>query len=274
MRRRTTLAAALAAALAALVWSGALLPGGVLAAAPVRVVSLNLCTDELALLLAAPGQLASVSFLGADAHETALAGRAAGLPTNNGRLDSVAALAPDLVLTGGSSDRYATELAARLGVRTLDVPPPTRIADIRRNIMTVADALGRHSAGLALVAWFDAELGPEQAARQSALLLGGGGTTAGADGIGAALLRRAGLVQQSVPAGQVSLERLLADPPQIIVQTSYRSHQQSLGQAWLAHPALKALPATTRVITVDGRPWTCMGPLVAPEIAQLRAALK
>lgn len=257
----------LVAALAALVWSGTV------AAAPVRVVSLNLCTDELALLLAAPGQLASVSFLGADAQETALAARARGLPTNNGRLDSVAALAPDLVLTGGGSDRYARELAARMGVRTLDVPPPTTVAEIRANILAVADALGRHEAGRALQAWFDAELGSEPSARRTALLLGGGGITAGADGVGAALLRHAGLVQQAVPAGQVSLERLLANPPQIIVQTSYRSRQQSLGQAWLAHPALKALPQTTRVITVDGRPWTCMGPLVAPEIARLRGLL-
>jgi iron complex transport system substrate-binding protein len=257
---------ALAAAL--LIWSAAA------AAAPTRVVSLNLCTDELVLLLAAPGQLASVSFLGADSHETALAPRARGLPTNNGRLDSVVALAPDLVFTGGGSDRYARELAARLGLRVVDVPPPSSIADIRHNIATVAAALGRDAAGAALIARFDTELGPVPGLAQSALLLGGGGTTAGANGVGAQLLRHAGLVQQDVPAGQVSLERLLADPPRVIVQTQYRSSQASLGQSWLQHPALKALPAATRIITVDGRPWTCMGPLVAPEIARLRTQLR
>ena len=257
-----------ALAAAALMWSGTAV------AAPTRVVSLNLCTDELVLLLAAPGQLASVSFLGADGNETALAPRSRGLPTNNGRLDSVVALAPDLVFTGGSSDRYAHELAERLKLRVVDVPPPQSIADIRRNIASVAAALGRDATGAALIAQFDADLGSAPIATRSALLLGGGGTTAGADGVGAQLLRHAGLVQQDVPAGQVSLERLLAEPPQVIVQTQYRSSQTSLGQSWLQHPALKALPATTRTITVDGRPWTCMGPLVAPEIARLRAQLQ
>ena len=256
----------LAAAL--LIWSGTA------SAMPTRVVSLNLCTDELVLLLAAPGQLASVSFLGADSDETALAPRARGLPTNNGRLDSVVALTPDLVFTGGGSDRYARELAARLKLRVLDVPPPQSVADIRRNIANVAAALGRDAAGAALIAGFDAALGSSSSAPRSALLLGGGGTTTGADGVGAQLLRHAGLVQQDVPAGQVSLERLLAMPPQVIVQTQYRSRQASLGQSWLQHPALKALPATTRIIAVDGRPWTCMGPLVAPEIARLRLLLQ
>ena len=250
-----------------------LLSSGMAAAAPQRVVSLNLCTDELVLALAAPGQLASVSFLGSDAQETLLAARARGVPTNNGRLDSVVALAPDLVITGGG-DRYARELAARLGMATLDVPPPQTVADIRRNIARVAAALGRPAAGVALTARFDAALGMPPAATQSALLLGGGGSTARADGLGAQLLRYAGLVQQPVPAGQVSLERLLADPPQVIVETRYRSTQGSLGQSWLAHPALAALPATTRRLAVDGRPWTCMGPSVAPAIATLRTQLR
>ncbi|MDO9490377.1 MAG: ABC transporter substrate-binding protein, partial [Sphingomonadaceae bacterium] len=72
-------------------------------AAPQRVASLNLCTDELVLLLADKAQLASVTKLGADARETRLAHRAAGLHRNNGRMESVAGLVPDLVITGGGA---------------------------------------------------------------------------------------------------------------------------------------------------------------------------
>lgn len=243
------------------------------AAAPQRVASLNLCTDELALLLARPGQLASVTFLGADAQETPLAPRARGLHLNNGRMESVAALAPDLVLTGGGANRYAAEMARRLGTRVVDVPPPLTIAEMKRNIRIVAQALGRPSQGEALVARLDAQLGPVPARQRPAILLSGGGYTVRPDSLSAQLARHAGLAQQSYPSERVALERLIADPPDVIVVTRYRANQASLYQMWLAHPALKRLPQTTRVVEVDGRSWTCLGPLVAGEVAQLRASL-
>ena len=243
-------------------------------AAPQRVASLNLCTDELALLLAAPGQLASVTFLGADRNETPVAPRAAGLHRNNGRMESVAALAPDLVLTGGGANRYAAEMARRLGTRVVDVPPPTSLAGIRRNIRTVAKALGRVRPGEALIAKMNAQLGPLPARQQAAVLLSGGGYTVRTDSLAAQLARHAGLSQQAYPDERVALERLIADPPEVIVVTSYRAGQASLHQMWLAHPALKRLPSSTRMIEVDGRAWTCLGPLVAGDIATLRARLR
>ena len=242
-------------------------------AAPQRVASLNLCTDELALLLAAPGQLASVTFLGADRNETPVAPRAAGLHRNNGRMESVAALAPDLVLTGGGANRYAAEMARRLGTRVVDVPPPTSLAEVRRNIRTVAKALGRERQGEALIATMNARLGPVPVGQRPAVLLSGGGYTIRTDSLAAELARHAGLAQQAYPDERVALERLIANPPEVIVVTSYRAGQASLHQMWLAHPALKRLPASTRMIEIDGRSWTCLGPLVAGDIAELRASL-
>ena len=243
------------------------------ATAPQRVASLNLCTDELALLLAAPGQLASVTFLGADRNETPVAPRAAGLHRNNGRMESVAALAPDLVLTGGGANRYAAEMARRLGTRVVDVPPPTSLDEVRRNIRTVAKALGRERQGEALIATMNVQLGPVPARQRPALLLSGGGYTVRTDSLAAELARHAGLAQQAYVDERVALERLIANPPEVIVITSYRAGQASLHQMWLAHPALKRLPASTRMIEVDGRSWTCQGPLVAGDIAKLRARL-
>ncbi len=242
-------------------------------AAPQRVASMNLCTDELALLLAGPGQLASVTFLGADAQETALAPRARGLHLNTGRMESVAGLAPDLVLTGGGANRYAVEMARRLGARVVDVPPPLTIAEIKRNIRTVARALGQQARGEALVARLDAELGRVPARQRPAILLSGGGYTVRPDSLSAELARHAGLAQQSFPSERVALERLIAHPPEVIVVTRYRANQASLHQMWLAHPALKRLPKTTSIVEVDGRSWTCLGPLVAGEVAKLRARI-
>jgi iron complex transport system substrate-binding protein len=91
--------------------------------------------------------------------------------------------------------------------------------------------------------------------------------------LAADLARHAGLEQQPFASERVDLERLLANPPEVIVVTRYRAQQTSLNQLWLSHPALRQLPASTRIVEVDGRAWTCMGPLVADEVAGLRARL-
>lgn len=243
-------------------------PSAAPAPAPRRVASLNLCSDELALLLAGPGQLISVSRLGADPDESLFAARARGLATNRGRVTDVVALAPDLVLTSGG-DPNAAATARRLGIPVLELPEPRTIADVRANIRRVAAALGRGPAGEALVAGMAADLGPVPPGRP-ALLVGGGGLTIAADGLAAAFLAHAGLVQQAVPRGQISLERLLAAPPSVLVISRYRTGQVSRNQAWLAHPALAALPPTVRRVSTDGRAWTCLGPGVAREVKALR----
>lgn len=242
-------------------------------AAPQRVASLNLCTDELVLLLADKRQLVSVTKLGADPRETRLAHRATGLHRNNGRMESIAGLVPDLVITGGGANRYAAEIARRIGTRVVDVPPPLTIAELRRNIRTVAKALDQTARGEALVAHVDAKLGKIPAHQRSAVLLSGGGYTVRTDGLSAKLARYAGLAQQPFPSERVGLDRLIADPPEVIVITRYRAGQASLHQMWLAHPALKRLPASTKIIEIDGRSWTCLGPLVADDVADLRARL-
>lgn len=240
-------------------------------APPVRVASLSLCTDELALLLAAPGQLASVTWLAADAQETALASRTRGLTLNNGRMESVAALRPDLVLTSGPATRYAAEIAARLGARVVDVPAPATIADIRANVRAVSAALGRPAAAQSVLATFDRDLGPVRVVGKPALLVQGGGYVPAPGSLAAGLLARAGLIQVGTNGGQIDFEQLLIHPPQVIVLLRYRVGQTSRAQSWLAHPALRHL--ASRRVAIDGRAWTCMGPGAAAALPRLRAAL-
>ncbi|PZN95282.1 MAG: hypothetical protein DCF31_06975 [Alphaproteobacteria bacterium] len=240
---------------------------------PRRVASLNLCTDELALLLAAPGQLVSISRLGAEPRETPVATRARGLARNRGRVTDIVALQPDLVLTS-AGDASAATAARRLGFAVVNVVQPRSLAEVSANIRQVARALDRAAAGEALIARMLADLGPRPSAPVPALIIGGGGQTIAADGLSAQWLRHAGLQQQRVTRGQVDLERLLSDPPQVLVISRYYPGQMSANQNWLAHPAIAALPAAVQRIETDGRVWTCGGPLVAAEVARLRALVR
>src|SRR5262249_10027333 len=102
--RRPTVAVA-----ATMVWAigCALGPTVPAQAAPQRIVSMNLCTDQLALMLVDRSRIVSISFLGADPAESPLAAMAKGVPINHGLAEEVIAQKPDLVLTG----RYTTGFA-------------------------------------------------------------------------------------------------------------------------------------------------------------------
>src|SRR3546814_19311342 len=86
--------------------------GGVAEAAPKRVASLNLCTDQLLLLLAAPEQIVSVTHLSHKQAETPLWKRARHYEENDGSLLSVVGHRTDLVLTMGGGARAWVVIAA------------------------------------------------------------------------------------------------------------------------------------------------------------------
>jgi iron complex transport system substrate-binding protein len=244
---------------------------GVAEAAPRRVASLNLCTDELLLMLGDPGQIVSVTHLSQQPAETALWRQARRYRRNDGSLVSVAGLRPDLVLTMGGGARDRIRIARRLGMKVLDLPYPQSLADMEQSVRTVSAALGRAPAGAAALARI-ARLKKTRPKRPAeALWLGGGGRTVAAAGIAAQWMALAGLRQRAVAGDRVSLEQLLVRPPAVILRSDYRQGQYSGEQRWLAHPLARRVRGA-RTLATDGRPWTCMGPALAAEIERLRTA--
>ena len=111
--------------------------------APARVVSMNLCTDQMAMLLAAPGQLISVSSLARDRQSSAMADEAMRYPVNHGLAEEIWLLKPDLVIAGTFTARASVEMLKRLGVPVLTVPPAYGLADIAERLRLVGDAIGQ-----------------------------------------------------------------------------------------------------------------------------------
>jgi len=255
-------ASLLAASLALLAAAGA-------EASPRRVASLNLCTDELLLLLAAPEQIVSVTHLAQQEAETPLWQQARLYPRNDGSLLSVVERRPDLIvtMTGGTRDRL--RIAGRLGIATVDLVFAQNLADVGQNIRQLAIALGRPEAGAALIRRMTALIRSRPPARIDAIWLGGGGRTVPATGLEAQWMALAGLRQRPLQGDRVSLETLIARPPAVLLRSDYRAGQYSNGQRWLSHPAAR-YAANVRTIPTDGRRWTCMGPLLIGEIERLR----
>ena len=238
-------------------------------AAPRRVASLNLCTDELVLMLAAPEQIVSVTHLAQQEAETPLWRQARRYRRNDGSLMSAIPMRPDLVVTMGGGGRDRLGIAGNLGIRTLDLPFATGLGDLGESIKRLSIALGRPARGAALLRRLQALVRSRPPAARDTIWLGGGGRTVSAEGMEAQWMALAGLRQRPLRGDRVSLETLLTAPPAILLRSDYRQGQYSAGQRWLSHPAARH-GRGQRTIATDGRRWTCMGPLLIGEIERLR----
>jgi iron complex transport system substrate-binding protein len=234
------------------------------------VASLKLCTDELLLLIAAPRQIASVTYLSQQPLESPLWRQARQYRHNDGSLLSAAGVAPDLVVDMGGGGRDVAQIAPRIGARILLLPYPQSLADLESAIAGLSAALGRKAAGEALIARIAALRRSAPTRSRDAIWVGGGGLSIAADGLGAEWMALAGLRQRDLPRDRVTLEQLATKPPAVLLRSDYRSSQYSFEQQWLAHPLLRQ-GRNMRTLATDGRPWTCMGPLMIDEILRLRA---
>lgn len=239
------------------------------ASAALRVASLNLCTDELVLLLAAPDRIVSVTHLAQQPAESPLWRQARRYRANDGSLLSVAGLKPDLVVMMGGGARDRLRIAKRLGIRTIDLPFAQSLGDVEASVTRLAAALGRPRAGAALLRRMAALRASAPPKLRDTIWLGGGGRTVSPGGLEAQWMTLAGMRQRPANGDRVSLETLMLRPPAILLRSDYRQGQYSAGQRWLNHSAARR-PRNSMVIATDGRLWTCMSPLLIEEIRRLR----
>ena len=101
---------------------------------PRRVLSMNLCTDQLAMLVAAPGQLISVSAMSQDPRGSVMAEEAMQYHGNRGLAEDIFLMQPDLVLAGSFSTTATVQLLRRLGQRVEVFEPEYSFDDMRANL--------------------------------------------------------------------------------------------------------------------------------------------
>lgn len=237
-----------------------------------KVASLNLCTDEYLLLLARPGEIASVTRLAQDRAESPLWRQARAVPGNRGSVEQVIVARPTLLLTMGGGGRASGHLARALGVRTIDLPYAATIADVAANMRRVAAALGNQRRADPWLKRLAALQRSAPLRQTDAILVSGGGNSLSAGSPGVEWLALAGLRQRPLSGGKASLETLLVAPPAVLVRSDYRRGQMSQGLRWFDHPIVRRLEP--RTITTDGRAWTCGGPLMLAEIERLRRVVR
>ncbi|MDF1716142.1 MAG: ABC transporter substrate-binding protein [Antarcticimicrobium sp.] len=260
--------------LAALVLTGA----AAVAEAPQRVVSVNLCTDQLALLLAAPGQIVSLSRLSQDAESSSMAEAARAYPTNGSGAEEVYLLNPDLVLAGTFTAPTTVQMLRDLGIRVELFAPARSLADVPDRIAQMGAVLGHEAEAEAMIGAFRAELARLSTApdrRPRAALYYVNSYTLGDRTLAGDILRAAGFDNVAAEAGleqggTLALEHLILLAPEVIV--SGRDYPgQARAEEVLSHPALRALPGTRVAGTLTDRDWICGTPLVLAAVEKMRA---
>ena len=250
---------------------------------PHRIVSANLCADQLLMELADADQIASLSPFARDSNLSWFAEKAHEFPTNRGGGEDIVRLDADLVLVGPYDNRYTRALLAARGMRFLVLDSWTSFGDGAAQIRSFSALLGHPERGDALIrrieqglARIDA-IGASRTKVVTSLVLHRRGFVYHA-GLTGEITQRAGLTDLA-PAmgfpdsGFVSLETLVTARPDYLIVSESESRAMDQGQAFLTHPALRTHWPQARRLVLPDRMTICGGPATPGLIEQFAAQI-
>jgi iron complex transport system substrate-binding protein len=254
--------------------------------APRRVVSFNLCADQLVVALADPEQIAGLSPYATDSALSVVADKARAFRKADWQAESTLLLEPDLVLIGPNDRSVTRRMLASQGLRVVETGFVSDLASARKQIREIAGLLGHKERGEKLIAELErARLRLASSATKgdrTALVVERGGYTQGPSSLAATLLAEAGLKPPAgAPAGYggfIPLERFLVLRPDLVFLKDPPSAATDQGAMFLVHPALRDLYPPERRVALPTRYTMCGGPALvaafdymADEMARLPA---
>jgi iron complex transport system substrate-binding protein len=246
---------------------------------PTRVVSMNVCTDQMAMLVAGEGQLYSVTHLATDPHTSAMVEEAAGYAVNHGLAEEVFLMKPDLVLAGTYTARATIDLLTKLGIRVELFDPVDDFHEVREQFLRIGQVLGRAERAAEVIAELDAGLADLSKGATGVTALGWSSNSY-ATGVGTftdAVMNAAGLTNIAAREGiqggaRVPLEMLLAEKPDLVVTGSTAYDRPALAQDNFAHPAFRAYVASGKQVSVPDKYWICGAPFTLEAVRILQDA--
>ena len=249
--------------------------------APRRVVSFNLCADQLVLALADPAQIAGLSPYAADPALSVMADKARDYRRLDWQAEATIALQPDLVLVGPNDRPVTRRMLLSQGLRVLETAFVSDLQSARAQIREIAALLGHRDRGEKLLA--DLERARARLAAvadtdgRTALLVERGGYTQGPSSLAATLLAEAGLKPPAgAPAGYggfIALEQFLVLKPDLVFLKDPPRAATDQGAMFLVHPALRALYPPERRVALPTRYTMCGGPALVAAFDYMAAAM-
>ena len=249
--------------------------------APRRVVSMNVCTDQLAILIAGEGQLHSVSYMAFLPEASALADEASGFAKNHGLAEEIFLMRPDLVLAGTFTTRPAVDMLRRLGFQVEEFPPESSFDDVRANITRIGELLGRQARAADLVAELDRGLAEaaDNPTGKTVATYSANSFTSGAGSLSNAVIEASGLDNLGrklgiAGGGYLPLELLVLSDPDLVAVDGREYAAPALAVENFVHPAFRRAAAGRRLVKVPAKTWICGGPFNLEAVRILRAAVE
>ncbi len=232
--------------LSCLLWLASF-PAGSAQTLPQRVMSLNLCADQLLMALVPEPRIASITWLSRSEGDPAWVSAANRLPVNYGSAEEVLRLKPDLVLVGQFTTFQTRAILQRVGIPVLVVESVSDWEGIRRVTRQVALAVGEAAKGEQLLQQMDEQLAALKGRRSDKGLrvLGWDGdadSVPGRDTLFHHLVEAAGAINlggSTTAQTSYDLEQVLQARPDVLLQGRSYSEHPSLSRQRPRHPVLR-----------------------------------
>lgn len=248
-----------------------LLTSATLFAKPERIVSLNLCADQLLMALLAPERLVGMTQLASDPEASYRYQEASQFHQHTSRIEEIMALKPDLVVAGEFTAQPTNQLLENLGYQVVKLGLPVTIDDIFQQIRFLGAQIDEPVRAEELILTMREELDNIRALREKeqkrAVVYYANGFTAGQQTIVNEILHIAGLSNVAAELNldfiaPLSLESLLASKPDVLLLGRLNENTDSLAHQVLRHEAINRYAALKQVqkIMIPDRYWSCAGP--------------
>lgn len=246
------------------------------------VVSINLCTDQLVMLLAEPEQILALSGLSREKAGSIFSEKAHDYPQVEPIAEQVFPFSPDVVAMGPNTSRYTVNLLDELGIPVETIPIATSIEEMLANVERMGEVLLQQDKADTIID--EVRLRLDAIARRVDSLGGKAlptmavydpnGYTVGEKTVRGQVIKLSGwqnvATTQGIESyGVLDLEQLISLKPQALVESPYSEDTYSRGQMLTRHPAIRASGLDPLIIKVPSNQTICAGPWVVDMIEQL-----
>jgi iron complex transport system substrate-binding protein len=248
-----------------------------------RIASMNVCTDQLLLTLADPGQILGLSRFSRDAWQSWAADDASRYRILSGGAEDLLVLRPDVVVASLFDKRSTRELLREKGLRLVEFTVPRNLDEAKIQIRQMGEITGHTDRAAAEIARLDAAIARARQAvadkHYSVLPLSRRGWVTGSDSLVSSLLAETGLFNAAGDlgvafGGYASLEAIVNLKPDFILVSDAGDRAEDDGRAFLLHPALERFYPPEKRIVIPETLTVCGGVMLAEALDVLIKELK
>ncbi len=244
-----------------------------------RIVSTSLCGDAYVTALSDPQNITALSWQ-ADTKLSATAGVLRRKNKGFANAERLLSLNADLIVLGPGESSRTTNAAQKAGARAFALDWVESFDGVYKNLAALGKASGRKSQANAKIARIKARLQavppPKKPIR--VLYLTPNGSSAGAGAFVDQAIRAAGGINHATTLGvtgwgRVPLEKLVLDPPDLILTSFFKNGYPSINNLRSRHPLLHHVLQTIPTAHIAAKNWICAGPLLINAVEDIAAAM-